>query len=51
MEVRNPLPLILNPPTPPNIKYSQYIVIYHIRRVGGFNVRGGVNPKPLNFKL
>ena len=38
--IMNPLPLILNPtlpPPPPNTKYAQYSIIYHIMRV--FNVR------------
>ena len=29
----NPLPLIINPPHPPNNKYSQYIIVYHINAI------------------
>ena len=42
---------ITKPPTHPDIKYSQYIIIYHnreyliLRRVGGLNIRGsGLGP-------
>ena len=40
MKVINPLPLIynVNPPPPPNIKYSQYHKMYQI--LGMFNIRG-----------
>ena len=34
----NSLPLLLNSPTPPNIKYSHYFVYCNILRV--FNIRG-----------
>ena len=34
----NPLPLSLTSPHPPNIKYSQYILINHM--LGVFNIRG-----------
>ena len=34
----NPLPQILDPPPPVNIKYSQYIIIYY--KIGMFNIRG-----------
>ena len=49
----NPLPLIFTPPppTPPNIEYSQYVIIYHngenIRVCGGrFHIRGKGLLKP-----
>ena len=57
----NPLPPIINPPTPPNNKYSQYIIVYHmwgvfiIRGVGGVYYYGegitvyGWRPKGSKF--
>ena len=34
----NPLPLILNRPTAPNMKYSQNVIVYHMMEV--FDIRG-----------
>ena len=39
-----PVPLIFSPPHTPEIKYSQYIILYHIMGVcgrGGLPLRGG----------
>ena len=43
--IMNPLPLLLNPPTPPNINYSLHRVMYDIMEV--LNLRGVVG---LNIK-
>ena len=47
----------LDPPTPPrNIKYSQYLIIYHnegvfnVRWVGAFNSRGRITPGQVGLK-
>ena len=43
----NPFPSIFNPSTPPSIKCSQYIIVYHngeyviVRGVGGLMIGGG----------